>query len=255
MLTKNEKIAWFDIETTGLDFDTDKIISIAIVTTDQKGNVINYFESKIDPCGVKSTKDAFEKHGITDEELVGMPKFKDVAPMIVAFMEGCDIGCHNGIKFDIPFLMREMDNAGVYFGVEKRRIIDTLSVYRVVHRKTLGDIYKEYYGSEPDQLHDAYCDVSTTIDIYKAMLDKDSLTNEVVDSACRNAVRIDMDGLFVFNPKMEIEIGKGKHRGKLVKDVDADYLLWVAQKSNMSMETRNLAMRCYKYLTNNNKKY
>ena len=249
MNSKNELIAWFDLETTGVYFDEDRIISMSIVKTDQKGNVLGSWSSKFNPEGVKIKPDAFKAHGITDEELLGCPYFKDKAKEIADFMEGCDIGGHNVIKFDVPLLIKEMDMAGVYFSVEKRRIVDTLSIYRALHASTLHSIYKEYYKTEPTYpAHDALGDTFTSIDIYKAMSNVHQITKEDIDKYCFNQFRIDMTGLFVFGTDGKIEFGKGKHKGTPVENADINYLRWVFEDSDFPMETKSIANRCYKYL-------
>lgn len=249
MYSKNERIAFFDIETTGLEFDEDRIISMSIVITDQAGNHINTWSSRFNPEGVAIKPEAFEKHGITDAELLGCPLFRDKAEEIARFVEGCDIGGHNVTKFDIPMLITEMGRAGVYFSVEKRRIVDTLTIYRSQHASSLTTIYREYYKTDPKYaMHDSYGDTCAAIDIYKAMVRVYKLDRAEIDKICSNGKRIDMRGLFVFDDDGDIRIGKGRYKGQRVEDIDVTYLKWVFEDSDFPAETKSLAIRCYQYL-------
>lgn len=253
MTSKNKYIVWFDIETTGIDPKTDRIIQIGMIKTDKKYNVIDAVEQKINPCGVKSKPEAFEQHQITDEELLSYPSFSEVADDIIEFMDGCDLGGHNCIKFDIPFLMEEMNKNEKDFSVEKRRIFDTKLMDNHYNFRKLANIYKEYC---PDadlgcNAHDAICDTQMCIEVYKAMLEKHNPTVQEIDEINHNNSRIDMAGFFIFNENMKVCMGKGKYIGKLIEEVDRSYFEWMI-KNDFPKETISLARRCLAYVSRQN---
>lgn len=250
MTSDNKYIIFFDLETTGLDFKNDRIIQIGMIKTDKQFNVINIVEQKINPCGIKSQPDAFEKHKITDEELIYYPDFSTVADTILEFMKNCDLGGHNIVKFDIPFLMAEMNRCGKVFSIEKRSIYDTKIMDNHYNYRDLEHIYLDYFGKVeiPCTAHDAICDAQLSADICKAMVSKHNPTQTELDTINGNFTRIDIAGFFVFNDKMQVCIGKGKYAGKQIELVNSSYFLWMIEQ-DLPTETINLAKRCYKYVT------
>ena len=254
MTSDNEYTVWFDLETTGVDPKSDRIIQIGMIKTVREPNghmrIVDAREQKINPEGVKSRPEAFEKHRITDEELLMYPPFRDVADAILEFMEGCDIGGHNCVKFDIPLLMEEMSRCGREFSVEKRRIVDTRLMDMHYNPRTLESAYRQYCGdAEPGcNAHDAICDTEMCIKLYNAMIDAHTPSTEELDNINGNDVRIDMSGFFVFNENMHVCMGRGKYAGMRVEDVDPSYFTWMCGQ-DFPPETVGLAKRCYEYLS------
>jgi len=86
----SKPVVFFDLETTGLWPEKDRIIEIAMIKVFPDGHEETY-ETRIDP-EMKIPAASLAIHGIEDKELVGKPKFKEVAHDIIAMMEGCDLG-------------------------------------------------------------------------------------------------------------------------------------------------------------------
>ena len=249
MTSKNEHIVFFDIETTGVDINEDRIIQIGLVKVDQDLNFVDAIEQKINPDGVKSRPEALEKHKIPDEELLQYPKFEEVVDQILDFMEDCDLGGHNIVKFDIPFFMKECERHNKYFTIEKRRLIDTKLLDNHYNFRTLGSIFREYC---PDsdlgcEEHDALCDTQMCIEVYKAMLQKHQPEAAEIDEVVGNNRRIDVSGFFVLGDNGVVEMGKGKYAGKPIIMVDPSYFEWM-MKQDFPKETINLASRCLAFL-------
>ena len=96
-LLKNKTYVVVDLETTGLMPNYAKITEIgAIKIVD--GKMVQKFHTLIDP-EVKIPKNLVEKIGITDEMVVGKPKYEEVLPAFYQFIEGATIICHNA-NFD-----------------------------------------------------------------------------------------------------------------------------------------------------------
>ena len=134
-LQLSQPICFIDLETTGVNVSTDKIVEIAIV--------------KIMPDGSKSVKRKLihpempipaattAVHGITDEMVKDAPTFKQVANEIKQFLEGADLAGYNSNRFDIPMLNEEFLRAGISVDIETRKLLD---VQKVFHQ-----IYVEYF--------------------------------------------------------------------------------------------------------------
>ncbi|HLZ15946.1 MAG TPA: 3'-5' exonuclease, partial [Cyclobacteriaceae bacterium] len=91
-------ICFFDLEATGVNIAHDRIIEIAVIKLMPNGEMqkkINLLNPTI-PITTESTA----IHGITNEDVKDKPVFKEVAREYARFMEGCDLGGFNVLKFD-----------------------------------------------------------------------------------------------------------------------------------------------------------
>lgn len=123
------KILGFDTETTGLDPATgDKIIEVALLTYDSDSRqIIDSYIQRIDPERSISPK-AQEVHGIMYEELVGQPKFCDIASIIHGHFERADAFVAHNITFDAAFILYEF--AAVGLKIPDRLLFDTMEEAR-----------------------------------------------------------------------------------------------------------------------------
>lgn len=103
----------FDTETTGLDPAAgDRVIEYAGLRYDLSGALLDKLVLRIDPeCPINPK--AQEVHGITYAQLVGKPKFADVAHSILANLNSGDFIVAHNAPFDLDFLAAEFALAGV----------------------------------------------------------------------------------------------------------------------------------------------
>jgi len=113
-----------DVETTGLNPESDNIIEIAIIRFNKSGEVVERFVSLINP-GREIPVEAKIVNGIDENMLENEPKFKDVVKEIKKFLEGKTVLIHNA-DFDISFLKKEFQLCGEEF--PEFDVIDTLYI-------------------------------------------------------------------------------------------------------------------------------
>ena len=110
-LNLKNPIVFFDLETTGTNINTDRIVEICYLKVYPNGNE----EAKtlrINPeMHIPEASSAI--HGIYDADVVNCPTFKEVAKNIARDIEGCDLAGFNSNRFDIPVLAEEFLRAGV----------------------------------------------------------------------------------------------------------------------------------------------
>lgn len=122
------KVGVFDIETTGLSFETDRIIEIGFVLiedmeiTKKVGNIINPFlpgESVYIPDG------SYRVHGISAHKVRSEGKpWLAYSKQFFRLMSSCDAYAGHNIKgFDIPMTRRCMMDAGIH--LPERPALDT----------------------------------------------------------------------------------------------------------------------------------
>ena len=91
----------FDLETTGLDYRTDRIIEIGAVVI-RNGEEIDRFQTFVDPHQ-KLKQETVDLTGITDAMLVGAPDLADALPRFIEFVGDRVIVAHNA-DFDCSFI-------------------------------------------------------------------------------------------------------------------------------------------------------
>lgn len=145
-LNLTKPIVFFDLETTGVNIATDRVVEISILKVFPNGNK----ESKtwlVNP-EVEIPAEAAAIHNITNEQVVTEPTFKELAPEIDKMIAGCDLAGFNSNRFDIPLLAEELMRAGVDFDMKDRKAIDVQVIFHKKEQRTLGAGYQFYCGKE-----------------------------------------------------------------------------------------------------------
>ena len=101
----------FDTETTGLDFEADRVIEIGGVELWNHIPTGREFHCFIRPAGRRVDPGAFDIHGISDDFLKDKPLFEEVADDFIAFFSDAMLIAHNA-AFDVRFLNAELKRIG-----------------------------------------------------------------------------------------------------------------------------------------------
>jgi len=224
-------VAFLDLETTGINVSSDRIVELSILKITPNGKE-EWMSTRINPeipIPAKSTA----IHGITDSDVANAPTFKEVAKNLAAFIEGCDLAGYNAIKFDIPVLAEEFLRINIDFNFRKRRYVDAQVIYHKKEQRTLSAAYQFYCNKELKGAHGSKADTAATYEVLKAQLDRyGDLENDIekladissfnnnVDFAGR--IILDENGIEIFN--------FGKHKGKSVEHVfseEPSYYSWM----------------------------
>ena len=113
-----------DTETTGLNFERDRIIEIGIVELVDNVLTQNYFHEYINP-EIEISLSAQNVHGISNKFLIGKPTFSNVVNKFLDFIKDDTIIIHNAM-FDTNFINKELQNCGL--NNIKNSIIDTIKI-------------------------------------------------------------------------------------------------------------------------------
>lgn len=248
-LNLKNPLLFFDIESTGLNVATDRIVEISAVKVMPNGDT-EIKTRRINPT-IPIGKEAQAVHGISDEDVKDCPKFKEIAKSLAAWMKGCDIAGYNSLKFDIPLLAEEFLRAGVDYDFRKYHLVDVQNIFHKMEQRTLSAAYKFYCGKNLENAHSAEADTLATYEILKAQLDRyhDTLKNDVsflADFSNRNKL-LDYAGRIILNDKDEPVINFGKHKGKKVTDVFAtepSYYAWMIQ-GDFTLDTKKVMTDLY----------
>ena len=232
-LNLRNPLIFFDLETTGINIVSDRIVEISYLKVFPNGDE----ESKtrrINP-EMPIPPQATEVHGITDEDVKDAPTFKSIAKSLASQMEGCDLAGYNSNRFDIPLLAEEFLRAGVDIDLMKRKFVDVQTIFHKKEQRTLEAAYKFYCQKEMENAHTAEADTQATYEVLKAQLDRyPDLKNDIVFLSEYSAFgnNVDFAGRVVYNEKMQEVINFGKYKGRLVEEVfreDPGYYGWIIQ--------------------------
>ncbi len=230
-LNLKNPIVFFDLETTGINIATDRIVELSYLKIDQNGNEVTK-TMLINPT-IPIPPETTEIHGITDEDVKDAPTFLSIAKSLARDIEGCDLAGYNSNKFDIPLLAEEFLRADVDIDMSKRKFIDVQVIFHKMEQRTLSAAYKFYCNSELQDAHSAEADTRATYEILKAQLDRyPSLENDIsvlADFSSHNR-NVDFAGRIIYNEKKVEVFNFGKYKGKAVEEVfaqDQGYYGWL----------------------------
>jgi DNA polymerase-3 subunit epsilon len=162
-----------DTETTGLSFNSDRIIEIACVELKNQIPTKNVFHVFVNP-EMDISEGAYQTHGITREFLRDKPTFKDVAKDFLAFIKESQLVIHNA-DFDLAFLNKELQNINLP-AISKEKVVDTLFLARQKFpgsQASLDALCKRFkIDISAREKHSALLDCNLLTQVYIELLDK-----------------------------------------------------------------------------------
>ncbi len=236
VLQLTRPLAFFDLETTGVNTRSDRIVEIAVLKYLPRGTVRS-FEYRINP-EIPIPSEASKIHGIRDEDVALAPTFAQVADRLIAFLDGCDLSGFNLRRYDLPLLQQELQRCSKTLPMEGCHIIDVQTIFHIREPRDLSAALRFYCGREHTGAHGAMADVRATADILAAQLERyEDLPRDI--PALEDAVHpkdpswVDAEGKLVWEGNNVI-IAFGKYHGtslKKIVDRDRDYLQWILDGS------------------------
>ncbi len=240
MLQLIKPLAIIDLEATGMNLSTDRIVEIAIV--------------KVMPDGKKSVKRklinpempipqvVIDIHGITDEMVKDAPTFKQAANEIRQFIDNADLAGYNSNRFDIPLLVEEFLRVSLDLDFKNRKLIDVQKIFHTQEPRTLTAAYKFFCNETLENAHSAEADASATWEVLQSQVQRYPQLGLTLDSILKC---IGEENTVDFARRMIMDNGKevfnfGKHKGKAVSDVlkaEPQYYDWM-MKGDFPLHTK-----------------
>ena len=233
----------FDLETTGINVSTDRIVEISYlkVYPDHREDMKTY---RVHPT-VPIPKAATAVHGITDEDVKDAPTFAEIAPTLIESFEGCDFAGYNSNKLDLPLLAEEFIRAKIDFDLKKCNVIDVLVVFYKKEQRTLSAAYRFYCDKELTGAHSAEVDVRATYEVLQAQLDRYADLPNDIDQLSKYSAHtrsVDFAGRIVYNDMNEEIFNFGRYKGQTVVSVlaaDPSYYSWM-MNGDFPLYTKNV---------------
>lgn len=248
MLQLVKPLAVIDLETTGINLSTDRIVEIAIVKILTDGKKI--VKRKLINPEIPISEVSRDMHGITNEMLKDAPTFRQVANEIKQFLDNCDLAGYNSNRFDIPLLAEEFLRVGLEFDFSNRQLVDVQKIFHMMEQRTLSAAYKFYCNKNLEGAHGAEADASATWEILEAQLTKYPQLGSSVETII---TCIGDDCIVDFARRMVMENGVeifnfGKHKGRIVAEVlkaEPQYYDWM-MKGDFPMHTKQKLTEIYR---------
>jgi DNA polymerase-3 subunit epsilon len=261
-LNLKRPLAFFDIESTGVNVASDRIVEISILKASPNGDE-EVKTLKIKPL-IPIPLESSLIHGIYDEDVKDAPTFKEVAQEIIDFIGDADLAGYNSNKFDIPILMEEFLRAGISFDIDNRKFVDVQNIFHQMEQRTLKAAYKFYCGKDIVNAHSAEADIRATYEVLLAQLEKyegkefedkkGNISKPVVNDVESLHIftnlnkPVDFAGRMVYNEDNIACFNFGKHKGKVVFQVfeeEPSYYAWM-MNGDFPLYTKNRLEKFWK---------
>jgi len=226
----------FDLETTGVWIEKDKIVEIGMIKLSAGGARESYIK-RVNP-GIPIPPNVSRLIDITDDDVKDSPQFKDIAKEALEFIGDCDIGGFNILRFDLPVLEREFHEAGVSFHWNQRAIYDAQKIYHIHEKRDLTAAYKLYCNKDLENAHTALGDAEATIEIFDAQIGKYGKIDQGIESLKdfdyeHFSAYFDKERKFCWwNNELYLTFGKYR-RKKSIKEIarsDRPYMEWMLRE-------------------------
>ncbi len=242
-LNLKNPIIFFDLETTGINVASDRIVEISYLRVDLNGNESSR-TLRVNP-GRPIPQEASNIHGISDDDVKDSPGFNELGKTIARDFEGCDLAGYNSVKFDIPLLAEEFLRSGIEIDLMRRKFVDVQIIFMKMEQRTLAAASKFFLGKELKDAHSAEADTMATYEILQAQLERYSnLENDIgmlAEFSAHNR-NVDFAGRIIYNDEDVEVFNFGKHKGKPVADVlanDPGYYGWM-MKGDFPLYTKKV---------------
>ncbi len=238
-------LAVFDIEATGINVRSDRIVEIAIVKLAPPDGTRESFVFRVNPEMV-IPQEAINIHGITNEEIADCPTFDELAHDIYDVLDGCDLCGYNLLRFDIPMLVEEFVRAKIRFDPSTRDVIDAQRIFHKREPRDLTAALKFFCDKEHTGAHGAEPDAVATIDVLEGQFVKyPDLPTDLTELAkyCnpRDPSWADQSGRLRWEDD-EILLNFSKKKGQSLRHLmaeDPGFLKWMI-RSDFPRDTREI---------------
>lgn len=231
MLKLNKPLCFFDLETTGTQVASDRIVEIAILKIHPNGN--KELKSWYVNPGIPIPPEATAVHGITDAKVAEEPTFKEIAKTVYTFIKDSDLAGFNSDRFDIPLLAEEMLRAGVDFDMKSKCTVDVQTIFHKMEKRNLEAAYAFYCNKSLENAHSAIADAEATCQVLMAQIARYDELGDTVPELAEFSTRrksADFAGFIGLNEADEPYFTFGKHKGAKVHDIlenEPGYFGWI----------------------------
>ncbi len=228
----------FDLETTGVDVDRDRIVQIALVRVAPDGRLVT-FDSLVNP-EMPIPPEATAVHGISNDDVRDAPTLAGIRAEVEEMFKDADLAGFNSIRFDLPLLQTELKRVGGFLDLRGVRHLDAMRIFHAMERRDLTAALRFYCDRELTGAHNALADVTATLDVLDAQLARyPELPRDIGDlhRFCNpdEGKYLDRHRKLIWTDTGEAMFTFGKFNQRILQEVCAlpagrSYLEWMLQK-------------------------
>jgi DNA polymerase-3 subunit epsilon len=257
-LKLKKPIVFLDLETTGTNIATDRIVEISLIKILPDGGE-DVMTRRINPeMPIPPAVTAI--HKISDDDVKDCPTFKQLAHKFAQFIEGADLAGYNSNRFDIPLLAEEFIRAGVQVNLRKRLHVDVQTIFHKMEQRDLSTACMFYCKRPMANAHSAEADARATYEVLKAQLDHypQSLKNDVgfLAEFTTHTKNVDFAGRMIYDEQGREVFNFGKYKGRIVEEVFNEapsYFDWIME-NDFPLDTKHALMEIQARLILKNKR-
>ena len=237
-LELSRPLAFLDIQSTGLDPDSARIVKLSVLRIDPDGT--EHVKSVTVNPWTPIPPGATQVHGISDLDVMDKPVFRAYARALADHLEGCDLAGFGIERFGLPLLLAEFERNDVDFVVEGRAVIDAMTVFHRLEPRNLRSAYTHFVGGKLPDTDDEAQEIWENIGVPKERIyrfgDEDNWWGPPIhgsEGPC--------------GPCSELHYDFGSDRGCLKNDCapNCENLMSTGEKCTRFVELRNLVFMQY----------
>lgn len=233
-----QRVVAFDLETTGLDTETCKIVEFCFIELDDRLEEVSRWTQRVDP-GIPIPPETTAIHGITDADVAGKPRFEAFAEKIQGLVDDAILMAYNH-EYDTTVLHYELARAGQKGLPVTPPVVDPLTIFREHHPHSLAGAVKQYLEQDFEDAHAAEADTEMMVDVFRAQVARHGLPPTASGNLLRrDRTYLDRGRRFYEDEGGTPRFGFGKYRDEPVAD-HLDYVQWILNK-DFPEDTKNVA--------------
>jgi DNA polymerase-3 subunit epsilon len=263
-ILEGHRVLSFDLETTGVSTNNDRIVQVALIGADADGSAIHH-DVLVNPQR-PIPSGASRVHGIYDPQVKGEKVFKHHAAELFDLIDGAVVVGHNVRRFDMPLLENEYFRCGMV-PPKPMVMLDTLETVRrlkVPRPHNLGAQCARH-GIDLTNAHDAAADAAASLlllwklmrdnpakfrrslpEIEQWLIHGDSRPEESeLGRALADLTPLDPQGRIRIDDGLHI-VAFGRHRGTdilRIEKEDPRYVDWLLSPKGIEDEATRLKLR------------
>ena len=246
-LDLSRPLAVLDIQSTGLDPGTARIVKLSVLRIDPDGT--EHVKSVIVNPGIPIPPGATQVHGISGLDVMDKPVFRAYARALADHLEGCDLAGFGIERFGLPLLLAEFERNDVDFVVEGRAVIDVMTVFHRLEPRNLRSAYTRFVGGK---IPDGDDEAQGARNVYAILQGELQSSSQVPAERAEIAAWArgsgesarDPAGKFIWSEEGDALLNFGRHRGERLAEVinsDPNYLYWMSGSDSFGPEVRKIA--------------
>ncbi len=168
--TLERPLVFFDIESTGTDPLSDRIVELSVLRVSREG-VEPLRTWRVKP-GIRIPIEAIEVHGISNEDVEAAPAFDVVCDEVLAAIEDADFAGFAIGRFDVRIVQAELVRAGRALDLSSKRVIDAQVIYHRREPRNLTAALRFYRDKDLEGAHGAAADTVASLEVFAGQLER-----------------------------------------------------------------------------------